>query len=177
MLRTGSSGLFTLQIERNTRSTRIETEVRLDSAQLSVGRQKRTKLFPSRWVINRNSLTEQCGHETFQISGFWAAYGQTGGTSRLVLTGHSIKRALHKERDSRWPRNSFGQEFSLWIQTDPLPNPFRSANFCSPRRLNAARSVLEGPGCFLAPALASRRDSMRVRPRFAPALPYPGRLS
>jgi hypothetical protein len=24
-------------------------------------------------------LTEQCGHETFQISGFWADYGQTGG--------------------------------------------------------------------------------------------------
>jgi len=24
-----------------------------------------------------NSLTEQCGHETFQISGFWADYGQT----------------------------------------------------------------------------------------------------
>ncbi len=23
-----------------------------------------------------NSLTEQCGHKTFQISGFWADYGQ-----------------------------------------------------------------------------------------------------
>jgi hypothetical protein len=25
-----------------------------------------------------NSLTEQCGHKTFQISGFWADYGQPG---------------------------------------------------------------------------------------------------
>jgi hypothetical protein len=24
------------------------------------------------------ALTEQCGHETFQISGFWADDGQTG---------------------------------------------------------------------------------------------------
>jgi hypothetical protein len=23
-------------------------------------------------------LTEQCGHKTFQISGFWADYGQSG---------------------------------------------------------------------------------------------------
>src|SRR6266851_703068 len=27
--------------------------------------------------IIANSLTEQCGHKTFQISGFWADYGQT----------------------------------------------------------------------------------------------------
>jgi hypothetical protein len=25
-----------------------------------------------------NSLTEQCGHKTFQISGFWADYGLLG---------------------------------------------------------------------------------------------------
>ncbi len=29
-----------------------------------------------------NSLTEQCGHETFQISGFWADYGQSEPYSR-----------------------------------------------------------------------------------------------
>ena len=27
--------------------------------------------------IIANSLTEQCGHKTFQISGFWAVDGQT----------------------------------------------------------------------------------------------------
>jgi hypothetical protein len=28
------------------------------------------------WRIIANALTEQCGHKTFQISGFWEDYGQ-----------------------------------------------------------------------------------------------------
>jgi hypothetical protein len=40
MLRTGSSGLLTFQIENNTRSTTIGTGVRLESAQPLVRRQK-----------------------------------------------------------------------------------------------------------------------------------------
>src|SRR5207244_11155576 len=39
-----------------------------------------------------NYLTEQCGHETFQISGFWADYGQTG--SNLVVPAKSAYRKL-----------------------------------------------------------------------------------
>jgi hypothetical protein len=33
--------------------------------------------------IIANSLTEQCGNETFQISGFWADDGQTGSYPEL----------------------------------------------------------------------------------------------
>ncbi|MDT7814056.1 MAG: hypothetical protein QOJ42_3972, partial [Acidobacteriaceae bacterium] len=41
----------------------------------------RVMLFADSWVVREckiaESLTEQCGHKTFQISGFWADYGQT----------------------------------------------------------------------------------------------------
>jgi len=40
-----------------------------------------------RWGQIANSLTEQCGHETFQISGFWADYGLSAPYCLLAPTG------------------------------------------------------------------------------------------
>jgi hypothetical protein len=34
-----------------------------------------------------NSLTEQCGHEPFEISGFWADYGQSAPYCLFAPTG------------------------------------------------------------------------------------------
>ena len=47
----------------------------------------------SHLVIIANSLTEKCGHKTFQVSGFWADYGQSGSNPQLAITGLLINKA------------------------------------------------------------------------------------
>jgi hypothetical protein len=42
----------------------------------TTGRQFSDALVRVNWCQIANSLTEQCGHKTFQISGFWADYGK-----------------------------------------------------------------------------------------------------
>jgi hypothetical protein len=37
--------------------------------------------------IIANSLTEQCGHKTLQICGFWASHGQTAPYCLIAPTG------------------------------------------------------------------------------------------
>src|SRR4030081_1897312 len=43
------------------------------------------------------SLTEQCGHKTFQISGFWADYGQSAPYPSLAVRARNGRVADHPE--------------------------------------------------------------------------------
>jgi hypothetical protein len=44
-----------------------------------------------------NSLTEQCGHKTFQIFGFWADYGQPAPYPSLAVRARNGRVADHPE--------------------------------------------------------------------------------
>jgi hypothetical protein len=47
--------------------------------------------------IIANSLTERCGHKTFQISGFWADYGQPAPYPSLAVRARNGRVADHPE--------------------------------------------------------------------------------
>ena len=75
----------------------------------------------TRWAISNDrpyrDLTEQCGHKTFQISGFWADYGLHGNNQ---ISGEA-QDVLWK-LEERKVRSSSPGEFHPEALTEPCVN-------------------------------------------------------
>jgi hypothetical protein len=55
-------------------------------------------------------LTEQCGHKTFQISGFWADYGQTTPYRLFAPNGVAIR-----PRSAGWQLGPLPFKWQDWV--------------------------------------------------------------